>query len=184
MDSGYDAFHPWYDPNGDLASHASLSSARSELVTAPVPPWLDLGLELGLGPAPPTPVIATTPHVPVLATTPHGPVPAAPVLVAAPYGPIPTVPRPTSGYAESNASASADLRSEKSFHAREQAVYDQERKLIMETHKYENLNQEAALRDLRAVHAEQKRLRDVELAHLHAQNKTAANAPQPRQHTF
>jgi len=24
MDSGYDAFHTWYDPNGDLASHASL----------------------------------------------------------------------------------------------------------------------------------------------------------------
>jgi len=37
MDSGYDAFqHPWYDPNGDLVSHASLSSARSEPVAAPV----------------------------------------------------------------------------------------------------------------------------------------------------
>jgi len=172
MDSGYDAFHPWYDPNGDLASHASLSSARSELVAAPVPPWLNLGLELGLGPVPPTPVIATTPHVPVIATTPHVPViattPHVPVLVAAPYRPIPTVPRPASAHAESNASASDNLRSENNFHAREQAVYDQKRKLLIETQKYESLNQEAALRDLRAVHAERKRLIDVELAHMHA----------------
>jgi len=179
MDSGYDAFHPWYDPNGDLASHASLSSARSELVAAPVPPWLDLGFELGLGPAPPTPV-ATTPHVPVIATTPHGPVLAAPVLVAAPYGPIPTLPRPASVYAESNASD----RTEKSFYAREQVVYDLERKLIIETQKYETLNQEASIRDLRAVHAEQKRLRDVELVNLQAQNNAAANIPQPRQTGF
>jgi len=188
MDSGYDAFHPWYDPNGDLGSHASLSSARSEPVAAPVPSWLNLGLELGLGPVPTTPVIATTPHVPVIATTPHVPViattPHVPVLVAAPYGPIPTVPRPASAYAESNASAFDDLRSEKNFHAREQAVYDQERKLLIETQKYESLNQEAALRDLRAVHAERKRLKDVELAHMQAQNKTAANAPQPRHTRF
>jgi len=135
-----------------------------------------------------TPVIATTPHVPVIATTPHVPViattPHVPVLVAAPYGPIPTVPRPASAYAESNASASDDLRSEKNFHAREQAVYDQERKLLIETQKYESLNQEAALRDLRAGHAERKRLKDVELAHMHAQNETAANAPQPRHTRF
>jgi len=170
MDSGYDAFHPWYDPSGDLASHASLSSARSELVAAPVPPWLDLGLGLGLGPTPPTPVIATTPHVPV--------------LVAAPYGPISTVPRPASAYAESNASASDDLRSEKHFHTREQAVCDQERKLLIETQKYETLNQKAAIRDLRVVHAEQKRLRDVELADLQNQNNAAANVSQPRQTRF
>jgi len=101
------------------------------------------------------------------------------------------VPRPASAYAESNAFASDDLRSEKNFHAREQAVYDQERKLhdqerklLIETQKYENLNQEAALRDLRAAGAEQRRLRDVELAHLQAQNETAANAPPPRQTHF
>jgi len=137
-DSGYDAFNPWFDPYGDLASHASLSSARSEPVAAPVPSWLDLGL----GPVPHVPVLATTPHVPVLAATPH-----VPVLVAAPYGPIPTVPRPVSAYAGSNASVSDDLRSEKNFHAREQAVYDKERKLhdqecklLLETQKYESLN--------------------------------------------
>jgi len=148
MDSGYDAFHPWFDPNGDLADRASLSSARSEPVAAPVPSWLNLGLELGLGPVPHVPVVATTPHVPVIATTPHVPVaattphvpviattPHGPVLVTAPYGPIPTVPRPASAYAESNASASDDLRSEKNFHAREQAVYDQERKLTLEIQK-------------------------------------------------
>jgi len=186
MNSGYDAFHPWYDPNGDLADRASLSSARSEPVAAPVPPWLNLGLELGLGPVPPmpvilgpvppTPVIATTPRVPVIATTPH-----VPVFVAAPYGPIPTVPRPASAYAESNASAFNDLRSEKNFHAREQAVYDQERKLLIKTQKYEILNQEAALINLRVVHAERKRVKDVELAHMHAQDETAANPPPQRQ---
>jgi len=183
MDSGYDAFNPWYDPNGDLASHHSLSSARSEPVAAPVPSWLDLGL----GPVPHVPVLATTSHVPVIATIPHMPViattPHVPVLVAAPYIPIPTVPRPASAYAESNASASDDLRSEKNFHAREQAIYDQERRLLIETQKYESLNQEAALRDLRAVHAERKRLKDVELAHMRAQDETAANPPPPR-HTF
>ena len=155
MDSGYDAFNPWYDPDGDLASHShpSLSSARSEPVAAPVPSWLDLGL----GPVPHMPVLATTPHVPVLATTPHVPVittiphvpviattPHVPVLVAAPYGPIPMVPRPASAYAESNAFTSDDLRSETNFHAREQAIYDQERRLLIETQKYESLNQEAA----------------------------------------
>jgi len=130
--------------------------------------------------SPPTPVMATTPHVPVIATTPHGPVPAAPVFVAAPYGPIPTVPRSASVYTESNASD----RTEKSFHAREQAVYDLERKLIIETQKYETLNQEASIRDLRAVHAEQKRLREVELVNLQAQNNAVANVPQPRQTRF
>jgi len=168
MDSGYDVFQaPWYDPNGDLVSHASLSSARSEPVAASVPSWLNLGLGLGLGPVPHVPVVATTPHMPVIATTPHVPVaattphvpviattPHGPVLVTAPYRSIPTVPRPASAYAESNASASDDLRSEKNFHAREQAVYDQERKLTLEIQKYEILNQEAALRDLRAAHAE------------------------------
>jgi len=114
-----------------------------------------------------------------------------PVLVAAPYGPIPTVPRPVSAYAGSNASVSDDLRSEKNFHAREQAVYDKERKLhdqecklLLETQKYESLNQEAALRDLRAVHAERKRLKDVELAHMRAQEETAANPPPPRHTHF
>ena len=63
-------------------------------------------------------------------------------------------------------------------------MYDQEIKLLLETQKYENLNQEARLRDLRAVHAEQQRLRDLELAHLHAQNKAAANVSQPRQTRF
>jgi len=188
VDSGYDAFHPWYDPDGDLESHPSLSSARSEPVAAPVPSWLNLGLGLGLGPVPHVPVIATTPHVPVIATTPHVPViattPHVPVLVAAPYGPIPTVPRPASAYAESNASASDDLRSEKNFHVRKQAIYDQERRLLIETQKYESLNQEAALRDLRAVHAEQKRLKDVELAHMRAQDETAANPPPPRHTRF
>jgi len=103
MDSIYDAFHPYYDPNGDLALHAS-----------------------------------------------------------------------------------DDLRSEKNFHAREQAVYDQEHKLLLETQKYVRLNQEATLRDLQAVHAEQTRLKDVEIAHMQAQNETttAANPPQPRPHTF
>jgi len=171
MDSGYDAFHPWYDPDGDLASHASHSSARSELVAAPVPPGLDLGLELGLGLAPSAPVISTAPHVPVpasplivtapapavpvLVTTPYQPIPSTPVLVTAPYEPISTTPCPASVYAESN--ASDDLRSEKGFHARAQAVYDQKFKLLMETQKYENLNAEAKLRNLRAVHAEQQR---------------------------
>ena len=185
IDSGYDAFQPpWYDPNGDLVSHASLSSARSEPVAAPVPPWLNLGL--GLGPVPPTPVIATTPHMPVIARVSH-----VPVLVAAPYGPIPTVPRPASAYAESNASASDDLRSEKNFHAREQAVYDQEcklrdqeHKLLVETQKYEILNQEAALRDLQAVHAERKRLKDVELAHMRAQNEIAGKPLTAAPHTL
>jgi len=157
MNSGYDVFQaPWYDPNGDLVSHASLSSARSEPVAAPVPSWLNLGLGLGLGPVPHVPVVATTPHVPVhvpvvaitphvpvAATTPHVPVitttPHGPVLVTAPYGPIPTVPRPGSAYAESNASASDDLRSEKNFHAPEQASYDQEHKLTLEIQKYEIL---------------------------------------------
>jgi len=135
-DSGYDAFHPWYDPDGDLASHASHSRARSVLVAAPVPPGLDLGLDLGLGLAPSAPVISTAPHIPVLAsplivtapapavpvlvTAPYEPIPAAPVLVTAPYEPIATTPRPASVYAESN--ASDDLRSEKGFHARAQAV--------------------------------------------------------------
>jgi len=135
---------------------------------------------------PHVPVIATTPHVPVVATTPHVPdiatTPHGPVLVTAPYGPIPTVPRPASAYAESNASASDDLRSEKNFHAREQAVYDQERKLTLEIQKYEILNQEATLRELRAAHAEQKRLKDVELAQMRAQDETAANPP-PQRHT-
>jgi len=214
MDSGYDVFQaPWYDPNGDLVSHASLLSARSEPVVAPVPSWLNLGLGLGLGPVPHVPVVATTPHVPVVATTPHVPViaptphvpviattphvpvvattphvpviattPHVPVLVTAPYGSIPTVPRPASAYEESNASASDDLRSEKNFHAREQAVYDQERKLTLEIQKYEILNQEAQLRDLRAVHAERKRLKDIELAEMRAQDETAANPP-PQCHT-
>jgi len=192
MDSGYDVFQaPWYDPNGDLVSHASLSSARSEPVAAPAPSWSNLGLGLGLVPGPHVPVVATTPHVPVVATTPHVPViattphvpvvvattphvpvisttphvpvaattphvpiaattPHVPVLVTAPNGPIPTVPHPASAYAGSNASVSDDLRSEKSFHAREQAVYDQERKLMLEIQKYEILIQEAQLRDLRA----------------------------------
>jgi len=202
MDSGYDVIQapcPWFDPNGDLVSHASLSSARSEPVAAPVPLWLTLRLGLGLGPVPHVPVVATTPHVPVhvpvIATTPHVPVaattphvpvitttPHGPVLVTAPYGPIPTVPRPASAYAESNASASDDLRSKKNFHAREQAVYNQERKLTLEIQKYEILNQEAQLRDLRAVHAERKRLKDVELAEMRAQDETAANPP-PQRHT-
>jgi len=177
-------------------SHASLSSARSEPVAAPVPSWLNLGLGLGLGPAPHGPVVATTPHVPVIAITPHVPVaattphvpdiattPHGPVLVTAPYGPIHTVPRPASAYAESNASASDDLWSEKNFHAREQAVYDQEHKLTLEIQKYEILNQEAALRELRAAHAERKRLKDVELAQMRAQDKTAANPP-PQRHTW
>ena len=202
MDSGYDVIQapcPWFDPNGDLVSHASLSSARSEPVAAPVPLWLTLRLGLGLGPVPHVPVVATTPHVPVhvpvIATTPHVPVaattphvpvitttPHGPVLVTAPYGPIPTVPRPASAYAESNASASDDLWSEKNFHAREQAVYDQERKLTLEIQKYEILNQEAALRELRAAHAERKRLKDIELAQMRAQDETAANPP-PQRHT-
>jgi len=187
MDSGYDVFQaPWYGPNGDLVSHASLSSARSEPVAAPVPSWLNLGLGLGLRPVPHVPVVATTPLVPVAATTPHVPVaattPHVPVLVTAPYGSIPTVPRPASAYAESNASVSDDLRSEKSFHAREQAVYDQERKPTLEIQKYEILNQEAQLRDLRAAHAERKRLKDVELAELRAQDEAATNPP-PQRHT-
>jgi len=114
-----------------------------------------------------------------------------PVLVAAPYGPIPTVPRPASAYAESNASASDDLRAEKNFHAREQAVYDQEcelrdqeDKLLVETQKYEILNQEAALRDLQAVHAERKRLKDVELAHMRAQNEIAGKPLTAAPHTL
>jgi len=188
MDSGYDAFHPWFDPNGDLADRASLSSARSEPVAAPVSSWLNLGLRLGLGPVPHVPVVATTPHVPVAATTPHVPViattPHGPVLVTAPYGPIPTVPRPASAYAESNASASNDMWSEKNFHAREQAVYDQERKLTIEIQKYEILKQEAALRNLRAVHAERKRFKDVELAQMRAQDETAANPPPQRRTRF
>jgi len=196
MDSGYAPFHPWYDPDGDLASHASHSSVNYTAPYAPglAPPGLGLELELGVGLAAAAPVIPTAPHVPVpasplivtapapavpvLVTAPYEPILAPPVLVTAPYEPISTTPRPASVYAESN--ASDDLQTEKSFHARAQAVYDQEYKLLLETQKYENLNKEARLRDLRAVHAEQQRLRDVELAHLHAQNEAAANVSQPR----
>jgi len=187
MDSGYDVFQaPWYNPNGDLVSHASLSSARPEPVAAPAPSWSNLGLGLGLVPGPHVPVVATTPPAPVISTTPHVPVaattPHVPELVTAPYGSIPMVPHPASAYAGSSAFVSDDLRSEKSFHAREQAVCDQEHKLTLEIQKYEILNQEAQLRDLRAVHAERKRLKDVELAELRAQDEAAANPP-PQRHT-
>jgi len=160
------------------------------------PPGLELGLGLGIGLAPAAPVISTSPHVPVpaspsivtapapavpvLVTAPYEPILAPPVIVTAPYEPISTTPPPASAYAESNALD----RTDKSFHAREQAVHDQERKLLLETQRYETLNREATLRDLRAAHAEKNRLRDIEIAHLQEQNKAAANVSQPRQTRF